>query len=88
MKTLNRKEFPGAQYPTRVIQFGEGNFLRAFIDKKTGERTGKVEALRSGRGGIAPRPFLFLEVEKVDQIRDQLIAYVERALKEPHNVAR
>lgn len=32
MKTLNRKEFPGAQYPTRVIQFGEGNFLRAFID--------------------------------------------------------
>nr|WP_287855464.1 tagaturonate reductase [Klebsiella sp.] len=32
MKTLNRKEFPGVQYPTRVIQFGEGNFLRAFID--------------------------------------------------------
>ena len=32
MKTLNRKEFPGAQYPTRVIQFGEGNFLRAFVD--------------------------------------------------------
>lgn len=32
MKTLNRKDFPGPQYPTRVIQFGEGNFLRAFID--------------------------------------------------------
>ncbi|QGN36432.1 tagaturonate reductase [Klebsiella oxytoca] len=32
MKTLNRKDFPGAQYPTRAIQFGEGNFLRAFID--------------------------------------------------------
>lgn len=61
---------------------------RVQIDKKTGERTGKVEALRAGRGGIAPRPFLFLEVEKVDQIRDQLIAYVERALTEPHNVAR
>ncbi|HBW0110762.1 TPA: tagaturonate reductase [Klebsiella aerogenes] len=32
MKSLNRKDFPGPQYPTRVLQFGEGNFLRAFID--------------------------------------------------------
>ena len=32
MKTLNRRDFPGAQYPERIIQFGEGNFLRAFID--------------------------------------------------------
>ncbi len=32
MKTLNRHDFPGAQYPERIIQFGEGNFLRAFID--------------------------------------------------------
>ena len=32
MQTLNRKNFPGPQYPTRIIQFGEGNFLRAFID--------------------------------------------------------
>ena len=32
MKTLNRRDFPGASYPTRVIQFGEGNFLRAFVD--------------------------------------------------------
>ncbi|MCT4703828.1 tagaturonate reductase [Enterobacteriaceae bacterium H20N1] len=32
MNTLNRHDFPGAQYPSRIIQFGEGNFLRAFID--------------------------------------------------------
>ncbi|MDU4093424.1 MAG: tagaturonate reductase [Pantoea sp.] len=32
MQTLNRETFPGARYPTRIIQFGEGNFLRAFID--------------------------------------------------------
>lgn len=32
MKQLNRSEFPGAQYPDRIIQFGEGNFLRAFVD--------------------------------------------------------
>ncbi|EPM3236563.1 tagaturonate reductase, partial [Shigella boydii] len=32
MKTLNRRDIPGAQYPERIIQFGEGNFLRAFVD--------------------------------------------------------
>ena len=32
MKTLNRNDFPGAKYTTRVVQFGEGNFLRAFLD--------------------------------------------------------
>jgi tagaturonate reductase len=32
MHTLNRQQFPGATYPEKVIQFGEGNFLRAFID--------------------------------------------------------
>ena len=32
MKSLNRQDFPAPQYPTRAIQFGEGNFLRAFID--------------------------------------------------------
>ncbi|MGR2858601.1 tagaturonate reductase [Erwinia sp. 1181_3] len=32
MRKLNRNDFPGPQYPERIIQFGEGNFLRAFID--------------------------------------------------------
>lgn len=32
MNTLNRRDFPGAHYPERIIQFGEGNFLRAFVD--------------------------------------------------------
>lgn len=32
MNTLNRRDFPGARYPERIIQFGEGNFLRAFVD--------------------------------------------------------
>ncbi|MFC0323633.1 tagaturonate reductase [Gallibacterium melopsittaci] len=32
MQQLNRTTFPGNQYPTKIIQFGEGNFLRAFID--------------------------------------------------------
>ena len=32
MKPLNRKTAETNQYPTRIIQFGEGNFLRAFVD--------------------------------------------------------
>ncbi|MDR1170563.1 MAG: tagaturonate reductase [Prevotellaceae bacterium] len=32
MRVLNRQTFPNKQYTERIIQFGEGNFLRAFID--------------------------------------------------------
>ncbi len=33
MQKLNRANAPAAQkYPERIIQFGEGNFLRAFVD--------------------------------------------------------
>lgn len=32
MKELNRQTAQAASYPTKVIQFGEGNFLRAFVD--------------------------------------------------------
>lgn len=32
MKTLNRTNQAANSYPIRVLQFGEGNFLRAFVD--------------------------------------------------------
>jgi tagaturonate reductase len=32
MKTLNRQNVQANKYPERIIQFGEGNFLRAFVD--------------------------------------------------------
>lgn len=32
MLTLNRHDFPGRRHPDKIIQFGEGNFLRAFVD--------------------------------------------------------
>lgn len=32
MKKLTRTTAPSQQYPERVVQFGEGNFLRAFVD--------------------------------------------------------
>ena len=35
MKALNKQTAPKAQRPERIIQFGEGNFLRSFIDRLT-----------------------------------------------------
>ena len=32
MKALNRQTAPKSQAPERIIQFGEGNFLRCFVD--------------------------------------------------------
>lgn len=32
MKVLNKQNAPKVQRPERIIQFGEGNFLRAFVD--------------------------------------------------------
>ena len=32
MKKLNRANFSAAERPIKVLQFGEGNFLRAFVD--------------------------------------------------------
>lgn len=31
-RQINRQDFPKARYPEKIVQFGEGNFLRAFID--------------------------------------------------------
>lgn len=49
MKVLNRQNVPNTLYPERIIQFGEGNFLRAFVDwivwnmnKKAGFNSGIV----------------------------------------------
>ena len=32
MRELNSKTAPKTVRPERIIQFGEGNFLRAFVD--------------------------------------------------------
>ena len=32
MDRLNRKTAKTRRYPDKIIQFGEGNFLRAFVD--------------------------------------------------------
>ena len=35
MKPLNKQFAPKSVMPEKVIQFGEGNFLRAFVDWST-----------------------------------------------------
>ena len=59
MKDLNRQTAQTAKYPTKVIQFGEGNFLRAFVDwiiwntnKATGFNAGVVVVQPIDRGMI------------------------------------
>ena len=47
MKALNKQTAPKAQRPERIIQFGEGNFLRAFIDWIIYNMNEKTESLHS-----------------------------------------
>ncbi len=60
MRKLNRHDFPGPRYPERIIQFGEGNFLRAFIDWQVDQLNEHTD-LAAGvvvvrpRGGSSPR---------------------------------
>ena len=51
MQQLNRQTAKVNQYPTKVIQFGEGNFLRAFVDWiiwNTNQKTGIIVAEARG----------------------------------------
>ncbi|MFM2482531.1 tagaturonate reductase [Celerinatantimonas sp. YJH-8] len=47
MKQLNRQDFKGPQYPDKVIQFGEGNFLRAFVDWQL-DKLNELTSLNAG----------------------------------------
>jgi len=53
MKTLNRKDFASITHPTKVVQFGEGNFMRAFIDWQI-DRLNKEANLNAGVSIIRP----------------------------------
>ncbi|MDU0114400.1 tagaturonate reductase [Psychrosphaera aquimarina] len=53
MKQLNRQNFPSNRYPTKIMQFGEGNFLRAFIDWQI-DHLNKETDLNAGISIIRP----------------------------------
>jgi tagaturonate reductase len=56
MRQLNRKTADGAQaYPERVLQYGEGNFLRAFVDWMI-DRMNKQAGFNSGVTVVQPIP--------------------------------
>ncbi len=59
MKALNRSTVEAERYPTKIIQFGEGNFLRAFVDwiiwntnQKTGFNAGVTVVQPIDRGMV------------------------------------
>ena len=56
MKELNEKTAGKMLHPERVIQFGEGNFLRAFVDWIIQKMNENVNFNSSVRGGPAHRP--------------------------------
>lgn len=53
MKRLNRQDFANKQYPTKIMQFGEGNFLRAFIDWQI-DHLNKENGLNAGVSIVRP----------------------------------
>ena len=50
MKALNKETAPKVQRPERIIQFGEGNFLRAFVDWIIYNMNQKTDFNSSGSG--------------------------------------
>jgi len=61
MQQLNRSTVSTQQYPNKILQFGEGNFLRAFVDwmvqemnEKAGFNAGVtvVQPIAQGLGGL------------------------------------
>ncbi|CAG23382.1 tagaturonate reductase [Photobacterium profundum] len=53
MKTLNRKQFDLPKYTTRALQFGEGNFLRGFLDWQI-EKLNRTTNLDMGIAVVRP----------------------------------
>lgn len=66
MEKLNRKTAAGAKlYPERIIQFGEGNFLRAFVDWIVYNMNQKVDF---NTGVVVVQP---INAGMVDMLNDQ-----------------
>jgi tagaturonate reductase len=77
--TLNRRLFPGAAaHPERVLQFGEGNFLRAFVDWQI-DGMNRKGLFQSGVLVVQP-----IEKGKVGILngQDGLYTLIERGLEE------
>lgn len=85
MNTLNRTTATVAKsYPNRIIQFGEGNFLRAFIDWMVYEMNNKV-GFNAGVTVVQP-----IEQGMVSMLKEQDCLYhlIEKGLEKGEAVRR
>ena len=95
MKTLNRTNVECKTYPERIIQFGEGNFLRAFVDwivwntnRKTDFNSGVVVVQPIDRGMVdmlnAQDGLYHLNLQGIDNGREvdsvDLIDVIQRGI--------
>ena len=55
MESLNRQNHPRPLRPVRILQFGEGNFLRAFADDFISQLNEKTD-FNGGVCVVQPRP--------------------------------
>ena len=55
MKNLNRANFPAAPRPIRILQFGGGNFMRAFVDWIV-QDLNKAGVMNAGAVVVQPTP--------------------------------
>ncbi|KTF17830.1 tagaturonate reductase [Pseudoalteromonas sp. 10-33] len=78
MKALNRKNFNKNKYPTKIMQYGEGNFLRAFIDWQI-DKLNETTQLNAGVAVIRPIDYDALPLLNV---QDGLYTTIIRGLNE------
>lgn len=81
MKELNRNTVSTSQYPTKIMQFGEGNFLRAFVDWQI-DHLNKETGLNAGISIIRPIDYDQLPLLN---IQDGLYTCVIRGIDEAGN---
>lgn len=82
MTKLNRRDFSNQQYPTKIMQFGEGNFLRAFIDWQI-HHLNKTNGLNAGISIIRPIDYDTLPLLNT---QDGLYTTIVRGLNEEGKV--
>ena len=71
MKALNNKTAVKAVRPERIIQFGEGNFLRAFVDWIISNMNEKTELLQEKADDLE-RVKRYAGAEQIDTINGKV----------------
>ena len=74
---LNRTSVNAAKYPSRILQFGEGNFLRAFVDWIVQKMNNEID-FNTGIDVVQPLPNGMIDlINKQDVITSYSIHYTK-----------